>query len=283
MFTIETISPIVDLQIRLWCLSIPIPSISPVIVAALPISDDMGAQSLFVHLETILDGLLRHKIQVVSYACDGTEVERNIQKLLVAKSSRSQEYLIPSPYPESPDIKIQVPFFQDQPISVVQDSKHALKTYRNNLFSSARLLTFGDYYAQYNHIHQVAREKGSPLYIRDVERLDRQDDNAAARLFSADTLQYISDNHPGWIGVIIYLFIFGELVDAYQNRFLPHSERIKMVLRARFYLDAWERFIAVAQYKKAQYFISREALDITRIVIDGFLRLVYIFRDHVGE
>ncbi len=56
-----------------------------------------------------------------------------------------------------------------------------------------------------------------------------------------------------------------------------------MVLRARFYLDAWERFIAVAQYKKAQYFISREALDITRIVIDGFLRLVYIFRDHVGE
>ena len=105
-------------------------------------------------------------------------------------------------------MKITIPFFKDQPICVVQDSKHALKTYRNNLFSGVRLLTFGDYYAQYNHIRQIACEKGLPLYIRDVEQLDRQDDNAAARLFSADTLQYISENHPDWIGVIIYLFIF---------------------------------------------------------------------------
>ena len=243
----------------------------------------MDALSLFTHLEAILIGLLGSGIQVVSYACDGTEVGRNVQKLLVSKASHKQDYLIPNPNPGSPEIKISIPFINNQPICMVQDSKHALKTYRNNLFSGARLLVFGNYYAQYEQIHQIAREKGSPLYIRDVERLDRQDDNAATRLFSADTLQYINDNHPEWIGVIVYLFVFGELVDAYQNRFLPHQERIKMVLRARFYLDAWERFVASAKYKKAQHFISREASDITRIIVDGFLGLVYIYRDHIGE
>ncbi|KAF8328951.1 hypothetical protein F5887DRAFT_1287968 [Amanita rubescens] len=268
-------------KIRLWCLSIPIPGISPIIVAALPISDDMNAPSLFTLLETILDGLLMHRIQVVSYACDGTEVERSVQKLLVARASRTQDYHIPNPIADSPDIKVRIPFIQDQPICAVQDSKHALKTYRNNLFSGARLLVFGNHYAQYEQIHQIAREKGAPLYIRDVERLDRQDDNAAARLFSADTIQYLNENHPEWIGVILYLFVLGELIDAYQNRFLIHHERVKMVLRARFFLDAWDRYLTVAQYKRAQYFISREAIDITRLIIDGFLGLIYIFRDHL--
>ncbi|KAJ7728968.1 hypothetical protein DFH07DRAFT_695847, partial [Mycena maculata] len=67
---------------------------------------------------------------------------------------------------------------------MLQDLKHALKTFRNNLFSGARLLALGSYTAIYAHIREMAFEDGSPLFHRDVEKLDRQDNNAAARLFS---------------------------------------------------------------------------------------------------
>jgi hypothetical protein len=165
---------------------------------------------------------------------------------------------------------------------MIQDSKHALKTFRNNLFSGARLLTFGNYTAIFQRIRDMAFETGSPLYRRDVDKLDRQDDNAASRLFSADVLQYLSDHHPDQVGEIVYLFVFGELIDAYQNRSIFHHERLKLVLRARYFLDSWETFLSQSGYKKSQYFLSREAVDIARIIIEGYISLVFVHRDHTS-
>ena len=117
--------------------------------------------------------------------------------------------------------------------------------------------------------------------MRDVEKLDRQDNAAATCLFSASVLQYLCDNHPDYIGEIVYLFVFGELIDAYQNRSMPHAECIKLVLRAQYFLDAWEAFLTAGSYPKMTYTLSREALNITRIIIEGFLALVYIHRDFI--
>ena len=270
------------LQIRLWCLTIPAPKMTPFIVAAIPIANDLDANGLLLYLEKILYGLLERKIQVVSYACDGTEVERAVQKLLVAKADETLEHSIPNPHPTSPDIKISIAVIRGQPICMIQDSKHALKTFRNNLFSGARLLTFGNYTAIFQRIREMASEPGSPLYQRDVDKIDRQDDNAASRLFSADVLQYLSDHHPDHVGEIIYLFIFGELIDAYQNCSISHHERLKMVLRARYFLDSWDTFLSHSGYKKTQYFLSREAVDIAHIIIEGYISLVIIHRDHVN-
>ncbi|KAF8220907.1 hypothetical protein L208DRAFT_1331127 [Tricholoma matsutake] len=79
---------------------------------------------------------------------------------------------------------------------MIQDSKHTLKTFRNNLFSSAWLLHFSNYAAFFQQVYNIAFEEGSPLYHCDVQKLDQQDDNAASQLFSATTLQFISDRHP---------------------------------------------------------------------------------------
>jgi hypothetical protein len=126
----------------------------------------------------------------------------------------------------------------------------------------------------------MAFEDGCPLFHRDVEKLDRQDDNAATRLFSADTLKYLADHHPEYLGEIVYLFVFGELIDAYQNRSISHAERVKLVLRARYFLDSWSSFLDLSGYKMSLYFLSREAVDIARIIIEGYLALIYIHRDH---
>ncbi|OBZ69091.1 hypothetical protein A0H81_10762 [Grifola frondosa] len=164
---------------------------------------------------------------------------------------------------------------------MIQDSKHGLKTFRNNLFSGAHLLVLGNYIAIYLFARDLAFQPDSPLFNRDVEKVDRQDDNAATRLFSATALNYLIKRHPEHAGQIVYLFVFGELVDAYQNRFISHRECIKMVLYARFFLETWRAYLKAAGYPEVRYLISREAVDITRILIDGLITLVIVHRDHM--
>ncbi|KIK51925.1 hypothetical protein GYMLUDRAFT_145470, partial [Collybiopsis luxurians FD-317 M1] len=114
---------------------------------------------------------------------------------------------------------------------------------------------------------------------------DKQDDNAAARTFSPDTLawlvspeHYIDENN----GVIVYVFVFGELIDAYQSQTIPLAERVHMVLRA-YFLDIWETYLDTANYPKSKYFLSRDCVDILRILIRGFFQIIFIHRDHLPE
>jgi hypothetical protein len=133
----------------------------------------------------------------------------------------------------------------------------------------------------FSQVREMAFAEHSPLYHRDVEKLDRQDDNAATRLFCGDTLQWLKDNHPEHHSLIIYLFVFGELIDAYQSRTLSITERVQMVLRAQFFLEMWQKFLVVAKYPQAKHYISQQCADIADILIKGFLKLVIIYRDHV--
>ncbi|KAJ7491624.1 hypothetical protein B0H11DRAFT_2399055 [Mycena galericulata] len=94
-------------------------------------------------------------------------------------------------------------------------------------------------------------------------------------------LEYLSENHPDHVGEIIYIFIFGELVDAYQSREISHTERMKMALRTRYFLDAWAKYLDAVGYKQSQYFLSREAVDIARYLIEGIISLILVHRDHV--
>ncbi|KAJ7722682.1 hypothetical protein B0H16DRAFT_1334577, partial [Mycena metata] len=267
--------------IRLWCLTIPVPGVAPIIVAAIPIANDLKADVLLEYLIKVINGLLDNKIKVISYACDGTQIERSVQDMFVKWAPERIEHLIEDPHGKAPPVRIIAAVVHGQAICMIQDAKHALKTFRNNLFSGARLLALGSYTAIYSRISEMAFADGSPLFHRDVEKLDRQDDNAATRLFSADTLKYLADHHPEYLGEIVYLFIFGELIDAYQNRSIPHAERVKLVLRARYFLDSWSASLDISGYTKSVYFLSREAVDIARIIIEGYLALVYIHRDSV--
>jgi hypothetical protein len=111
----------------------------------------------------------------------------------------------------------------------------------------------------------------APMYLRDFFKLDRQDDNAALRFLSSGTLQFLVNRHPELVGPIVYLFICGEVVDAYQNRKIGHDERVKMVLRARHFLDIWEKALNVTGHPISRHCISREAMDIMRIAYDGLV------------
>ncbi|KAF5391500.1 hypothetical protein D9757_002470 [Collybiopsis confluens] len=266
-------------KIRLWVLTPCIPGTTPILLAAKAITA-ADAGILTSWSMEIIRGLIREGVNVISYACDGTEVERSVQRRIISQADCIKEYIIPSPCAGGKDITARFAFIDNQPLSIIQDSKHALKTFRNNIFSGARLLCFGNYVAVYEYVRQVAHEDRSPIYIRDVERLDRQDDAAASRLFSADMLEYVCDTHPEHVLLIILLFVFGELIDAFQNRHITHHKRVRMVLRARYFIDQWETFLSISQYRKSRFCLSREALDIASILIEALIALIIIHRDY---
>lgn len=61
-------------------MTVPVDGVAPVLVAVLPISESETHATLLPHLIQILHGLIKVKVQVVSYSCDGTELERKIQR-----------------------------------------------------------------------------------------------------------------------------------------------------------------------------------------------------------
>ncbi|KAJ6587364.1 hypothetical protein B0H10DRAFT_2234035 [Mycena sp. CBHHK59/15] len=216
-------------KVRVWCLSVPLPAITPLVIAAMPIPNDIKAEELLVPLEKILNGLLTRKIRVVSYACDGTEVER--------------------PIPDAPDLALVIGVFHGFPIVMIQDSKHALKTFRNNLFTGARLLTFGNFTAVFRRIYQMAMAPDSPY------------DPAALRLFCAETLAYLSENFPEYIGEIVYLL---------------SSESSWTLIKTGKYL----------MWKESRWFCGHaisSMLDIAGILIKGIISLIIVHRDHIPD
>lgn len=65
-------------------------------MAAMPISNSLNAVALYPMSWKLIDGLIQRGVQVISYACDGTEVEHAVQCLLVEHADSHLHYNIKS-------------------------------------------------------------------------------------------------------------------------------------------------------------------------------------------
>lgn len=171
-------------------------------------SQDLAALQL-----KLMKGLIARGLRITSSGGDGASVERECQRI-TAQSAILVEHIIKHPDPELNMIPITVSMYNlDNNIyTIIQDSKHGLKTFRNNMFSGARCLTLGNFLVFYQQAHGLALDPQSPLYRRDVIKYDKQDDNAATRLFSADTLELASKNPTDNMGLVVYLLVFGDFI-----------------------------------------------------------------------
>ncbi|KAJ3858719.1 hypothetical protein EV359DRAFT_75818 [Lentinula novae-zelandiae] len=223
-------------KLRLWCMQTCCPGIPSHILAAKAIPSTLPAEELFQYSRALINGLLDKGILVCSYACD---------------ADHTLTHSIHDPRSGHSTITISIPVFSGQPIANIQDDLHLLKTMQNNAFSGARLLILPNSVVMYSQVREIAFQKG-PIYNRDVIKLDRQDDNAAARLFSASTIGWLSsEKHRSEenIGLL--------LIDAFQSRTTSFKERCRM------------KYLDVAGYSKSKHFLSR------------FFQLLFIHRDHL--
>ncbi|KAF8756364.1 methionyl-tRNA aminoacylation [Rhizoctonia solani] len=281
-------------KLRLWVLQVPLPHIPPLAIAALPIASNATTQSLIGYLKLVIQGLLARGIHVISYATDGSAIEQNIQESLFMSMDKYRHYTVPHPSrrlpnslstPDPLDFKLGLldGKTKDNPCVIIQDSKHALKTLRNTLYSGARLLVMGSRTPMYSQVRDIAEDPDSTLHRRDVENNDRQDDVSTECVFNQFTLSFVVKKRPQYLGLAVYLYIAGELGDAYQSRHILHADRLWMVLRAKFFFDFWRQFLLDSGYLLSRYFISQQAFNILTTIIEGLILLIYAYRDYMPE
>ncbi|KAK0193238.1 hypothetical protein F5146DRAFT_1133893 [Armillaria mellea] len=167
-------------KIRMWMLQIPPPGVAPLILAVLPISSTIKGPELVKHQITLMKGLITHGFQVVSNASDGAAIECDCQWCLADAGQENQEYLIQPPTCDHPSISIPLLCLDGNVFINIQDSKHGLKTFWNNIFTGARAITLGNFLMYYEQIHNIAVNKSGPLYECDTIKYDKQDDNATS-------------------------------------------------------------------------------------------------------
>ena len=124
------------------------------ITAAEAIPNNLTAEDIYMKSRRVIEGLKAHGVNVVSYSCDGTEVERSVQDLLVTRSTNWSTRTVPDPKDDYKH-EIRIPMYHLSPIVMIQDSKHAAKTLRNNLFSGARALVLGNHLAMYSYVRDI--------------------------------------------------------------------------------------------------------------------------------
>lgn len=228
-----------------------------------------------------MKGLISQGLRIISNASDGAAVERDCQRRLAAAGQENWEYLIQPPAPDYSPISVPLLSLDGNIFVNIQDSKHGLKTFRNNIFTGARVITLGNFLVYYEQIHDIAVDKSGPLYERDVIKYDKQDDNAASRLFSSELLRHASQNPKHNLGIVVYTFVFGEFIDTYQSCTMSHKERAKICIRTLLFLETWGNFLKKQGYSQARYFISSEAYDIAKTLATGLLGVIVIYRDHL--
>lgn len=228
----------------------------------------------------LTDALHGAGIHACSLSSDGTETERKLQSLIAKSAHSTLDYRIANGTP-SYEIELKIPVYHGIPAVIVQDSKHALKTSRNQIFTGARMLAMGNFPIYYSQLLDFAMHPLGPLFLRDVQKADRQDDRAAARFASSESLDFALTQRKDDVGLAVYLFVFGELVDAWQNRNISHIKRARMVMRARFFLMAWRTHV-IAHDDHAVHinFISRESYDIFLTLCDSLLSLIVVYRKY---
>ncbi|KAF8325537.1 uncharacterized protein EI90DRAFT_2932034 [Cantharellus anzutake] len=265
-------------KVRLYLLIIPLPRVPPIPLAAIAMGPKTAAVDLKLWFDNIYALLEAKGCRPIALACDGANTERSHQNVIIESASDTENHLIAPSHPHA-RLTIKIPLLKGHPFVAVQDAKHAAKTARNQLTTGARCVSLGPDPMNYKQLLELTSQD-APLLRRDVQNLDRQDDRAAARLYAAETLHYISTKTKS-VSLGTYLFIIGKLIDAWQNRSLTHSDRLLLALRCRYFLCYWRQHILEHPFHETRiHFISDSCYKILTTLCDSLIQLIYIHREH---
>ncbi|EGG06106.1 uncharacterized protein MELLADRAFT_87473 [Melampsora larici-populina 98AG31] len=178
-------------------------------------------------------------INILSIGADGAPTELCAQIALAESATQFITYEN-SDY----DVHVKVPLMGNppRPVVMVQDPKHARKTGANQLGSGARLIVMGNYHVSIQQVAAILQSGRSPLLHKDVFDCDKQDDGRAFRTLNSGTLA-VSLSNDDTLGLSIYLFLIGEMCDAWLNRRIGHRERIRSAWTAEFFLRHWKKWL----------------------------------------
>ncbi|KAH9821182.1 hypothetical protein DFH28DRAFT_1190943 [Melampsora americana] len=230
-------------KIRAYTIQIPLPNMSTYVVAIIASRSKDKADDLVSQHVEFIEQCQKAGINLLSLGSDGAATELAAQEQLIDSATTYLTYIN-----KELEVDVKVPLFGSElkPVLMIQDPKHARKTAANQPLSGARVISFGRFHVDIQQLAVLLEDTTSPLYKRDVFDSDRQDDGRAYRMFSAKTLK-AALNREECTGLAIYLFVFGEMVDAWLNQTIGHQQRLCSSWTAEFFLRIWKNYLLKRQ------------------------------------
>lgn len=273
-------------KVRIWLLVIPLSGIPPRLIATMPLRSKVTRPELRLWHDAVEAKLAAHDLHHTTYNVDGATIERGLTHDLhneAVAAGRTQKWTYLHPKDGETPLLLQAPVLANgKPRLIGTDGKHLKKNGRGSATSGARVITMGRYILHYGQLAELAESPNSPLLRSDIIGVDKQDDRACARLFSAAVIEQ-TRNHQTLqheIAVILFLWYLGETVDGQQSRTLGHDERLRMLWRAKFFFEGWCKYVLDhPHYSVNTHFITRELYDIITIFVDAMITMILVHRD----
>ncbi|SGY34662.1 BQ5605_C002g01664 [Microbotryum silenes-dioicae] len=281
--------PVAGTKVGGWCFLPRVPNqlgARARLFAAFVIGDKVDTSASVAQMVDILETIERCKLSdmLASISADGAATEGVIQREVAAiferkLSNQQAAWKIPPPSLSSSvfsPVEISSVWIGTTPTAMSRDPKHVGKNLLNSSNSGGRAIIGGTGCVGHQDFLTLIRVEDSSrktLYNRDVEKRDRQDDNAAHRAFSAATLELAADEcNAGNLDqeAVVFLFLCGELHDAIQNRSLQPLERVKMLLTVCYAFEGWSKFVRVFPEYSGDHFLSAATLDGVYKMVEHF-------------
>ena len=281
------------------------PGCPPIPLAVLPTQGKDTAEDNAALLFKCLELCGEQNIPVISCGADGASNEQGAHVLLNSSTRATGHVTFKL---EKFGISLSAPVFpRTGPLVTIPDPGHVQKVLRDNEQSGTHLLSLGDNVLTHDTLVCLQKEPGSGMVQKDVLNTDKQDDGASIRVFHSNALQVCLSSakevKPEYRMAFVVHFIFGrplcsieeikshpttgELFDAVFKRDLSHFERVRAVLRAKFFLKVWRDHVVEKRqsahghfFSLQRSFISSQNYKSLNALCDAFLKLIIIHREH---
>ena len=156
------------------------------------------------------------------------------------------------------------------------DPRHLIKKLRNQILNVRRLLIIGNYAVQLDDLMELAdcsRYKHKlGLWKTDIRVNDKQNVNAAIRLFDPKVQECLNDLNPEkYVGIVTYLKLGTLLHKLYFAKDVTVNERIKYAWTLVQFLRFWKIWISKSGYSAEKKFISDQTFKDIQIAGHSFI------------
>ncbi|EGG11704.1 uncharacterized protein MELLADRAFT_90901 [Melampsora larici-populina 98AG31] len=272
-------------KVRAYTIQVPLPNVPTFVVAMLASYNNEKSEDILTLHDTAISLAQKAGLNILSIGSDGAANELSAQAMLANLANETLSFSF-----VGLGVKIHVPLIGQPPrqIVAVQDPKHARKTAANQILSGARCLAFGRFYFGIGQLTEILTSENSPLYQHDVHNSDKQDDGRAYRTFSSETVKAALNLSDG-TGLAVYLFVCGKLCDAWLNRHMGHSERVRSAWTAAFFLRKWNSYLQKRKQETGSMMspekngISPQSLKIFTQLAESLIALIISHREYYPE
>lgn len=210
-------------------------------------------------------------LNICGLGADGDSKVRSFYINRYIKESNNQNFGI-----ERVDFTMSLPMNDNQWLDCpFPDPRHLLKKWRNQILNIRRLLILGDRLVQLENLMELADKEEFKhtlgLWKTDIRVNDKQNVNAAIRLFHPNVQKHLEYDMDKYTGTSVYLHLGTLMYEMYFKKDLEVNQRIKFAWTLVQFCRLWKTWLVLSKYSTDRTFISDQTYHDVIIAGQSFI------------